>query len=195
MEEEEEETEVEDEREDWEKGFPVENSLLCTSSSKDRFSKGPSENISLTKNNAWLCQYCSSQEEYEYLWHLHYFILSYAVVLIINFAIVFCCMAVVYSKVFHLIKKMILTQGNSIFIYILTRIWCCTMTSQRIMRTLLSMEPLMPWFLLDRKMQKKESLSLFLHFLCSWTYKCVIFYKWNFNIIHGIFISQFVYLE
>ena len=33
------------------------------------------------------------------------------------------------------------------------------MTSQRIMRALLSMELLVPWFLLDRKMQRRESFS------------------------------------
>ena len=73
------------------------------------------------ESNGLLCQYCCSQEEKEYLWHQHYFILSYAVVLIVNFITVFFSMAVIYYKVFHLIKRMILAQGYEL-IYILTKI-------------------------------------------------------------------------
>ena len=52
------------------------------------------------------------QEANRYLIHLHYFITSYAVVLISNFSVVLCCMAIIYYRVFCLIQQMLLTQGK-----------------------------------------------------------------------------------
>ncbi|CAI8022380.1 hypothetical protein GBAR_LOCUS13152 [Geodia barretti] len=49
----------------------------------------------------------------KYLLHLHYFIVSYAAVLISNFVIVLSCMAVTYYKIFRRIKRMIVTQENN----------------------------------------------------------------------------------
>ena len=43
--------------------------------------------------------------------HLYHFITCYAVVLVINFMVVFMCMVVIYYKVFRRIKRMRLTQG------------------------------------------------------------------------------------
>ncbi|CAI8027918.1 hypothetical protein GBAR_LOCUS15900 [Geodia barretti] len=49
----------------------------------------------------------------EYLHHLHYLLTFYSALLILNFATVLCCMAVIYYKVLRQIKRMMLTQGNS----------------------------------------------------------------------------------
>ncbi|CAI8021527.1 hypothetical protein GBAR_LOCUS12752, partial [Geodia barretti] len=48
----------------------------------------------------------------QYLDQLHYFITSYSVLLAANYLVVFSCMVVIYYKVFHRIKNMILQQGQ-----------------------------------------------------------------------------------
>ncbi|CAI8027048.1 hypothetical protein GBAR_LOCUS15487 [Geodia barretti] len=48
-----------------------------------------------------------------YRFHLHRFIMSYSVILILNFTVVFCCMAVIYFKVFRRIKHMSTQQENN----------------------------------------------------------------------------------
>jgi hypothetical protein len=57
--------------------------------------------------------YGNGEEANRYLLHLHLFITSYAVVLISNFSVVFCCMAIIYYRVFRLIQQMLLTQGST----------------------------------------------------------------------------------
>ena len=54
------------------------------------------------------------QAQHQYLHHLHYFITSYAAVIIANFSIVFASMAVLYWKVFRRIRHMRKTQGKII---------------------------------------------------------------------------------
>ena len=53
---------------------------------------------------------CNHFHQQSFLRHLHYFITSYAVVLVANFTVVFWCMAIIYCRVFQRIRRMIKTQ-------------------------------------------------------------------------------------
>jgi hypothetical protein len=48
-----------------------------------------------------------------YLHYLHFYVTSYSLLLTSNFAIVFCCMVVIYFKAFRRIRHMRLMQGKS----------------------------------------------------------------------------------
>ena len=61
--------------------------------------------------------------------NVHYFVMSYSIVLIANFTTVFCCMAVIYLKAFCRIKRM--TQSKQHCIYIChTKISCIILSSE-----------------------------------------------------------------
>ena len=73
------------------------------------------------------CRACL-QGQYRYVHHLHFFITSYAIVIIANFFTVFACMAVLYWKVFRRIRRMRKTQGKLMIISTFAYSYHCSYT-------------------------------------------------------------------